>query len=44
MYGEGRSARAIARDLGLSNHARSTHLAPFIAELEQAKVGNGSTP
>jgi hypothetical protein len=43
-HGQGRSARAIARDLGLSNHARSNHLAPFIAELERANAGNGGGP
>jgi hypothetical protein len=41
-----RSARWIASELGLSNHARSKHLAPLIEELARAgsPVGNGSRP
>jgi hypothetical protein len=37
-----RSARWIAGQLGLSNHGRSNHLAPYIAELEAARVGGPS--
>jgi hypothetical protein len=43
-----RSARWIAGQLGLSNHARSKHLAPLIEQLQVARVGgpadNGSGP
>ena len=43
-----RSARWIAGQLGLSNHARSKHLAPLIEQLQMTRVGgpadNGSGP
>jgi hypothetical protein len=43
-----RSARWIAGQLGLSNHSRAKHLAPYVAELEAARVGgpngDGSRP
>jgi hypothetical protein len=43
-----RSARWIAGQLGLSNHARSAHLAPLIEELQASRVGgpagNGERP
>jgi hypothetical protein len=47
-FGEGRSARFMARELGLTNYARANHLAPLIEELQAARVGgpaeNGERP